>query len=147
MVQITESDMQQDHARWRRDYAGWLYDVELWEARHDEAMAELKRLFAFIQALQCAVRSHRESIAAYEDLCRRHVEEMAGGDAETSDEAMAFAHTQVAANHVNMRDAHEQIRKNHGLAAARLRNLIAVIDGKGASRQRLGFGGRRYCAS
>jgi len=147
MVQLSESEMQVDHARWRDDYAGWLQEVELWQARHDEAIAELQRLFAFVKALRNAVRSHGDTIGAHEDVCRRHVDEIAGhGGAGPNDDAMALVHAQIAASHVHVRDAHEQISKNHRVAAARLRALVEVVDDQRAAQGRSGCGGSRHCA-
>ncbi len=131
MVTLSEADIQDEHAHWCDDFALWLRDVERWQARHDIALGELRRLYACIIALKSAARGHADTIATYEDICNGHAEAIANGPERGRCGAMTFVHNQVAARHAHIKGDHERVKEFHGSVMFRLRELVEAVGVRG----------------
>jgi len=127
MVNLSSIGAEHDHVHWCDDYATWMRDVEGWQARDDDTLAELRRLYAYVIALKSAARGHAEAITKYADVCHRHVGALACDAGRREHGAMAFVHDQMAARHAHTKADHEQIKEHHRSVGLRLRELVESV--------------------
>ena len=52
MVELSEAELQSDHAHWLNDFAAWSRDIDHWQARHNAVLVELRRIYASVVALK-----------------------------------------------------------------------------------------------
>lgn len=111
------ADMHHDHQHWLADNAMWRDDIKLWRRECRRAMGEGNSEDAF-RELARAIDEHEEIIDRHIEKITVHENAVAGFERTQQGDTiemltLAKAHKKEAAEHGELRLAHEWLKKEH----------------------------------
>jgi hypothetical protein len=121
----TISQLRADHRQWKNEHDVWRTEARQWEVECETALSELDKLRQLVQQHAAELKAHVRLINSHEASLELH--ERMLGDAETHGrspwpkDAALESHEQQAVAHFENRDAHQHIKLQQQLLAARLR--------------------------
>lgn len=130
----TFAAMHTDHRHWKNDHDVWRRDLGGWEIDYEAALAYLERLRQTIEQHGKSLQTHSQAINSHEAALELHERTMTNfecqGKEERLNEAAVKSHEQRAVDHLNQRDAHERLKREHHTLMAQLTVLDSAVAPK-----------------
>ena len=132
MAEGDHADMHRDHQYWLTDCAMWRDDIGLWKEEWQKAIADLERMEAALRWIAESIANHEAGVDRHMGKIHRHehaVSEFEQSGRGDTVEMLTFAkvHREEAAGHLNQRDAHERLKRDHHIAMAHWHTLLAEL--------------------
>jgi hypothetical protein len=131
MTSLTPTQAHQDHTRWNSESAMWRDDIQQWNKEHKAARLALDDALAtqngtLSEHLE-SINQHGKKVKAAEhhiaEFERTMVENTDSDEPELNEHHRAEAETQN-----QLRDVHEQIKRHHYSAMAKLNVLVEAVQ-------------------
>jgi hypothetical protein len=126
-------EMHGEHRQWLSDDALWRDELAIWQKEIDQALGGLTKLEEALREHGKGLQDHLETIAAEERKLRDHEHALADFERGGSGNElllMARTHTETADKHVQQRQAHERLKKQHHTVRAYWSLLLKVLTQK-----------------
>jgi hypothetical protein len=122
--------MQNDHKHWADGCTTWLEDVKQWQEDHQNALEELERIGRAIEDRGKTLKEYVATIKSHEKAIDGHELAIAAHDPRYALEhegELVSVHDKEATDHIDHKDTHEQMKKNHCAVLAQLALVLRVL--------------------
>jgi hypothetical protein len=132
MAENTHLEMHRDHQYWLKDGAFWRDEISLWKEDAQKALGDMTQLENALRELVQSICAHEESvnqhlvkITTHEHSVSEFEQKRAGDSLQLL--TLAKAHKQEEADHVQQRQAHERLKKQHHTIMAQWNMLLKEL--------------------
>jgi len=128
-------EMHAEHRQWLSDNAMWRDDIALWQQEIEQALDGVKKLEDALQQHSKELQSHLGTITAGEQALKVHEHALAEFQRGSSGKelellVMAKTHKKKADEHVQQRQTHECLKKQHHTIMAHWSLLLNALTHK-----------------
>lgn len=130
MKDSDQSQMHQDHVRWRSEAAMWEQDIRMW-------YQELQALKNALRSIEQACAAHKEGLDVHARLIKGHQHSLQLKESYLAmiepsghrDGDAAAKHLEQEKQHQVQKDAHARLKKYHHLIMVLTKNMKKVLEG------------------
>ena len=128
----TLSAMHTDHQYWKLEHDAWRRDIALWQDEYEAMRAALKQLEGAVHRHCDALRRHMSVINEHEAVLDLHEREIAERETGHQPRGLADrdsdAHQQCAIAHLEQRQVHERMKREHYTLVTQLERLDSIVN-------------------